>query len=111
MDITPSMLVEPIEFGVGEITPERLGLDVTSSPFYEPPQEPEPTNPINVDEESEVSTPFQTESLKDEVIHRASEGFEGGLRYLFNNPKVMGAIAGVGILCYMMGKRSSRRQA
>ena len=111
MDITPSMLVEPIEFGVGELTPERLGLDVSESPFYEPPQEAEPTNPINEDVDSEAPEPFQAESLKDEVIHRAAEGFESGLRYLFDNPKIMGLIALVSMGCYALGKRSSRRQA
>ena len=111
MDITPSMLVEPIEFGVGEITPERLGIDMNNSPFYEPMDEPEPTNIVDEDEESEEPQTFQADSIKDEVIYRASEGFEKGLRYLFDNPKIVGLIALVSIGCYALGKKSSRRQA
>ena len=39
--ITPESLVEPIDVGVGQITLDMLGMTPESSPFHQPPQEPE----------------------------------------------------------------------
>lgn len=107
--ITPESLIEPIDFGVGEITLERLGMTPESSPFHQPPQEPEASNPDedepNFDEVESVPTQFSAESLSEEIISRTTQGFEGAIRYMMNNPKVMGLILSVGIGSYLWGKR------
>ena len=107
--ITPESLVEPIDFGVGEITLDRLGMNPESSPFHEPPQEPEASNPDeeepNFDDEESVVNPFEAESLKAEIVSRTTQGFEGAVRYMMDNPKIMGLILAVGIGSYMWGKK------
>jgi len=52
-----------------------------------------------------VPTQFSAESLSEEIISRTTQGFEGAIRYMMNNPKVMGLILSVGIGSYLWGKR------
>jgi len=84
-------------------------MEVNSSPFYKPPQEPQESNPDedepNFDEVETVPTQFSAESLSEEIISRTTQGFEGAIRYMMNNPKVMGLILSVGIGSYLWGKR------
>lgn len=107
--ITPESLVEPIDFGVGEITLDRLGMIPESSPFHEPRQEPDASNPDeeepNFDEMDSVANPFGAETLKAEVVSRTTQGFEKGMKYLLDNPKIVGLFLAVGIGSYLWGKR------
>ena len=106
--ITPESLVEPIEFGVGEITLERLGMSPESSPSYEPSNEPnvsEPADEPNFNDSEDVSNPFGAETLKAEIVNRTTQGFEKGMKYLVDNPKIVGLILLVGFGSYFLGKR------
>ena len=106
--ITPESLVEPIEFGVGEITLDRLGMTPESSPFHEPSQEPdvsEPNDEPNYNDSESVSSPFEAETLKAEIVSRTTQGFEKGMKYLVDNPKIVGLILLVGFGSYFLGKR------
>jgi len=109
MSLRPEDLVEPIEFGVGELTPERLGIDMVASPYSQPPDEPEPVEAVDEDVDSEVPVEFQSQSLRDEVITRASEGLGDGLRLLFDRPVITIMFLFVGVGSFFLGKRSSNR--
>ena len=108
--ITPESLVEPIDFGVGQITLDMLGMTPESSPFHQPPQEPEMSNPDeeepNFEEMESVPNPFGAETLKAEVVSRTTQGFEQGMKYLLDNPKIVGLFLAVGIGSYLWGKRN-----
>ena len=60
---------------------------------------------FGVGEES-VANPFEAETLKAEVVSRATQGFEKGMKYLLDNPKIVGLFLAVGIGSYLWGKRN-----
>ena len=53
-----------------------------------------------------VANPFEAETLKAEVVSRATQGFEKGMKYLLDNPKIVGLFLAVGIGSYLWGKRN-----
>ncbi len=101
----------PVPVGFGDLTPQQLGISPEASPFYEPATAPEPETTVDSDLETQTPSEFtaEEESLGDEIISRATAGFESLLRYAKDNPKVLAVFSIVGIGAFLFGRRS--RQA
>ena len=99
---------KPMQLGFGDLTPQQLGMNVDSSPFYTPPEEPEPEATTDAElgaEEAKVESEPKA-GITDEIVSRATDLFESALRFVMDNPKLMGGISIVAVLSYMAGKRN-----
>lgn len=99
---------KPMQLGFGDLTPQQLGMKVDSSPFYTPPEEPEPESTTDAElgaEEAKVESEPKV-GITDEIVSRATDLFESALRFVMDNPKLMGGISIVAVLSYMTGKRN-----
>lgn len=99
---------KPMQLGFGDLTPQQLGMKVDSSPFYTPPEEPEPEATTDAEleaEEAKVESEPKA-GISDEIVSRATDLFESALRFVMDNPKLMGGISIVAVLSYMAGKRN-----
>lgn len=103
---------KPKIIGFGDMTPQQLGMKVESSPFYNPPQQPQPETTTNVqlsseqEEEQEPPAEEEEKGISEEIVSRATDVFEKTLKFIMDNPKIMGGISIVAVLSYMMGKRN-----
>ena len=101
------MEIEPIEFGVGELSLERLGIKVpsemfvgskTESPDVEAPiEEPDMASPI------EPQQSFEAEVVNDRFKY-AAEGFLNDLtNFVSKNYMILGTLTLIGYMGYRLG--------
>ena len=105
------MKVEPIEFGVGDLSLERLGIKIPEEMSNKRQEDlPEVESPIEVPEmvaPVEPSENFTAETMNDRFKY-AAEGFVSDLTgFVSSNYLILASLALVGYLGYKSGQNKS----
>ena len=102
------MKLEPIEFGVGELTLEKLGIKRPEPEPSEVNDEPDVSEPIeepDMAEPVEPSESFEAQSGNEYFKNFAGGFFEDLISFVSNNYMALGTLALVGSIGFYAGRR------
>jgi hypothetical protein len=102
------MKLEPIDFGVGELTLEKLGLKRPEPEPSKVSDEPDVSEPIEEPEMAEPAEPaesFEAQSGNEYFKNFAGGFFEDLISFVSNNYMALGTLALVGSIGFYAGRR------